>query len=101
MPNADTGNLRVEHSLFVFKITRGYFFVSKIVENVLNRSYSIALQQIEIKTNIRNTVCGMYDAQVTHLCMGAYGEHCRNRTFCFIAKNCAINLNRKTKYTIT
>ena len=42
------------------------FFVLKFVENVLNRSYSIALQQIEIKTNIRNTVCGMDDAQVTH-----------------------------------
>ena len=66
MPNADAGSLGVEHSLFVFKITHGYLFVSKFVENVLNLSYSIALQQIEIKTNIQNTVCGMDDVQVKH-----------------------------------
>ena len=48
------------------KLHAAIFFVLKFVENVLNRSYSIALQQIEIKTNIRNTVCGMDDAQVTH-----------------------------------
>ena len=86
MPNADAGSLRVEHSYLCLKLHAAIFFVSKFVENVLNRSYSIALQQIEIKTNIRNTVGGMDDAQVTHLCMGAYGEHCRNRTFCFTAK---------------
>ena len=48
------------------KLHAAIFYVSKFVENVLNRSYSIALQQVEIKTNIQNTVCGMDDAQVTH-----------------------------------
>ena len=61
--------------IFLLKITRGYlFFVSKFVGNVLKRSYSIALQQIEIKTSIRNTVCGLDDAKVTHFNMGVYGE---------------------------
>ena len=66
MSNADAGSLRVEHSDLCLQLHAAIFFVLKFVENVLNRSYIIALQQIEIKTNIRNTVCGMDDAQVTH-----------------------------------
>ena len=37
------------------------------------------LQQNEIKTSIRNTVCVLDDANVMHFNMGVYGEHCQNR----------------------
>ena len=76
------------------------FFASNFAENVPKRSCSIALQQIEVETSIWTAVCGMDDAKVTHFNMGIYGEHCKNRVFCFLAKNCAINLNRKTEYKI-
>ena len=48
------------------------------------------------KTKIRGSVLGVGDAKVTYFNMGVYGEHCKNCTFCFVAQNCAINLNRKT-----
>ena len=48
------------------------------------------------KTKIRGSVFGVGDAKVTYFNMGVYGEHCKNCTFCFIAQNCAIDLNRKT-----
>ena len=89
MSNADAGSLRVEHSDLCLQLHAAIFFVLKFVENVLNRSYIIALQQIEIKTNIRNTVCGMDDAKVTHFNMSVYRESTvKNRAICLKKKLC-------------
>ena len=48
----------------------------------------------------RCSPCGMGDAKVTQCNTCVYGEHCKNRSFCFIAKACAINPNRKTEWKI-
>ena len=66
------------------KLHAAIFFVLKFVENVLNRSYSIAYNKLKSK-QIFETPSVVWMIPSYAFCMGAYGEHCRNRTFCFTA----------------